>query len=133
MVFPNQNTNCRRSTDSNSQIVDTLMEGDGYLPLGRTPDNLFMLFRGPVTNQRCWAPTFLFLIPFGPLDQVPGEVLPFINYPTATPTSTNVPKQATNTPAAPQCNDGVDNDGDGQTDYGRDKQCTSPTDNNESS
>lgn len=133
MVYPDQDTNCRRSTDSNSQIVDTLLQGIGYLPLGRTPDNLFMLFRGPVTNQRCWAPVFLLTIPFGPLDQVPSDLLPYINYPTATPTATNVPRQATSTPAAPQCNDGKDNDGDGQTDYGRDKQCSSPTDNNESS
>lgn len=135
MVFPEQDTNCRRSTDSNSQIQDTLKMGVGYFPLGRTPDNLFMLFRGPVTNQRCWAPAFLFLIPFGPLNQVPGDVLPYINYPTATPTATNVPRQPTSTsgaPSTPQCNDGKDNDGDGDID-GRDKQCSSPTDNNESS
>lgn len=36
-------------------------------------------------------------------------------------------------PAAPkQCNDGIDNDGDGLTDYPNDPGCDSPTDNNES-
>ena len=142
MVFPEQDTNCRRSTDSDSQIIDTLFKGIGYIPLGRTPDNLFMLFRGPVTNQRCWAPTFLFLVPFGPLNLLPGDVLPYINYPTPTPIPTNVPRQATSTsgsqpqqptatPSIPQCSDGRDNDGDGAID-GRDKQCSSGTDNNES-
>ncbi|MCL5428275.1 MAG: hypothetical protein M1347_00540 [Chloroflexi bacterium] len=142
MVFPEQDTNCRRSTDSNSQIIDTLKKSVGYIPLGRTPDNLFMLFRGPVTNQRCWAPTFLFFVPFGPLNQVPGEELPDISYPTPTPIPTNVPRQATSTsasqsqqptatPSTPQCSDGRDNDGDGAID-GRDKQCSSGSDNNES-
>jgi hypothetical protein len=64
---------------------------------------------------------------------VSGDVLPYINYPTATPTATNAPKQATSTPSAPQCNDGIDNDSDGDVDYGRDKHCTSLTDNNEGS
>jgi hypothetical protein len=131
MVYPDQNTNCRQGTSSSSQAYDTLMQGEGYIPVGRTPDNLYFLFRGPVTNVRCWAPTSLFTIPFGPLNLVPSEALPYINYPTATPTPSAGPK-ATATPL-PQCSDGIDNDSDGNTDYPRDKNCASPSDNNESS
>jgi len=133
MVFPDQDVNCRQAPSSNSQILDTLFKGIGYMPLGRTPDNLYMLLRGPATNQRCWAPTFLFTIPFGPLSGVPGSVLPFILYPTSTPTPTNTAPTA----STPQCSDGIDNDGDGRIDYNPtglgDLQCTSLSDNNESS
>jgi hypothetical protein len=129
MVYPEQDTNCRRGPSGSAEIDDTLQEGEGYTPTGRTPDNLYMLFRGPTRGVRCWAASALFDIPFGPLSGVPGSVLPYINYPTATPTPTKVP---TNTPSLPQCNDRIDNDGDGDIDYGRDKDCSSPTDNNES-
>jgi hypothetical protein len=134
MVFPEQNANCRRSNSNDSQIVDTLFEGVGYVPLGRGPDNMWMLFRGPVTNNRCWAAVFLFDIPFGPLNEVPASELPYILYPTATPTPTRVPSntQAPTAVPGPQCNDGVDNDGDGNIDYPADKECRSATDNNES-
>lgn len=132
MVYPDQDTNCRRAPNDQN-IVDTLFKGVGYIPLGRTPDNQYMLLRGPASGQRCWAASFLFTIPFGPLSGVPGSVLPYINYPTATPTPTKVP------PSAPQCSDGVDNDGDGRIDYSistsgsptGDRQCTSASDNSE--
>jgi hypothetical protein len=138
MVFPEQDTNCRQGPNSNSQILDTLEEGMGYIPLGRTPDNFYMLFRGPFNNARCWAAAFLFFIPFGPLDQVPGDVLPYISYPTATPTpaaASATPRPPTSTPA-PQCSDGIDNDGDGTIDYNPnstsgDRDCIDAQDDNE--
>jgi hypothetical protein len=146
MVFPDQDTNCRKAPDSTSEAFDTLLDGEGIIPLGRTPDNLYMFFRGPVTSVRCWAAAFLFTIPFGPLNLVPPEVLPYINYPTPTPTPTQssgsgpsatpVPAKPTATPI-PQCSDGLDNDGDGGIDYnptgGRkgDPQCKDASDNNE--
>lgn len=134
MVQPEQDTNCRRGPAGNTEIDDTLKEGEDYEPLGRTPDNLYMLFKGPTRGVRCWAASSLFIIPFGPLNQVPGSVLPYINYPTSTPTPTKVPAVATKTPvpvALSQCNDGIDNDGDGNIDYGPDKECSSPSDNDE--
>lgn len=134
MVYPEQDSNCRRGPDSNTQIDATLFQGQGYTPTGRTPDNLYLLFR--INGVRCWAAAFLFDIPFGPLSGVPGTVLPYVNYPTATPTPTHVP--ATAAPSAPQCSDGVDNDGDGAVDYRppstslkADPQCSSDTDNSE--
>jgi hypothetical protein len=135
MVYANQNTNCRQGPSGNSLILDTLLKGIGYIPLGRTPDNLYMLFLGPA-NQSCWAPVFLFTIPFGSLSGVPDSVLPLILYPTATPTPTK-----TVTPVQ-QCRDRIDNDGDGLIDYkpptatggsgGGDPDCVGPNDNNES-
>ena len=145
MVFPDQDTNCRQGPNPTSEPHDTLLQGEGIIPLGRTPDNLYFLFRGPVTSARCWAAAFLFTIPFGPLNLVPPEVLPYINYPTPTPTPTQasgsgpsatpVPAKPTATPI-PQCSDGLDNDGDGGVDYnptGRtgDRQCKDASDNNE--
>ena len=132
MVFPEQDTNCRRAPND-GQIVDTLFMGEGYMPLGRGPDNFWMLFIGPATGVRCWAFASLFDIPFGPLPNVPGTVLPYINYPTATPTPTLVP---THTPnpfggGQTQCSDGVDNDRDQLVDM-KDPDCSSLSDNNES-
>ncbi len=135
MVYPDEDANCRRAPEDQN-IVDTLFKGVGYLPLGRTPDNLYLLFRGPLTNQRCWVPAFLLTIPFGPLSAVPSSDLPFILYPTATPTPTKT------VAAVPQCKDGIDNDGDGKIDYkpptalggggGGDPQCSNLNDNDES-
>lgn len=94
MVFPEQDTNCRQSNAQGAPILRTLLMGQGYIPLGRGPDNLWMLFL--VDGAHCWALASLFVIPFGPLPDVPGDVLPYINYPTATPTS--IPPTFTRTP-----------------------------------
>ncbi len=52
--------------------------------------------------------------------------------PTVTPTPTATPTQKSGGGggAAPQCNDGVDNDGDGAIDL-RDKECADANDNDE--
>ena len=132
MVFPEQDTNCRQSNTQGALILRTLLMGQGYMPLGRGPDNQWMLFL--VDGARCWAFASLFDIPFGPLPNVPGTVLPYINYPTATPTPTFVPPTKTPTPVPSggqtQCSDGVDNDGDRLIDL-KDSDCSSATDNNE--
>lgn len=96
MVFPEQDTNCRQSNSSNAVILRSLEMGMGYIPLGRGPDNLWMLFL--IDGARCWAFADLFDIPFGPLPNVPAEVLPYINYPTPTPTPTPAPPTRTPTP-----------------------------------
>jgi hypothetical protein len=56
----------------------------------------------------------------------------------ANPTATPTPRSGGSTP---QCSDGIDNDGDGLTDFvapgaaggGGDRECSSPNDNDESS
>jgi hypothetical protein len=136
MAYPDQDTNCRQEPYGNSLVLDTLFKGIGYIPLGRTPDNQYLMFQGPASNQSCWAPVYLFTIPFGSLSGVSDGVLPPILYPTVTPTQTQ-----TVTPIQ-QCRDRIDNDGDGKIDYkaptstggggGGDPQCTGPNDNNES-
>ncbi len=136
MVYPDEDTNCRQGPSGNSLLLDTLFKDIGYIPVGRTPDNLYMLFQGPATNQNCWAAAFLFTIPFGSLSSMPDSVLPIILYPTATP----VPTKAV-TPV-PQCRDRIDNDGDGLIDYkpptstggsgGGDPDCVGSNDNDES-
>jgi hypothetical protein len=135
MVFPEQDTNCRQSNTQGAPILRTLLMGQGYMPLGRGPDNLWMLFL--IDGARCWGLASLFDIPFGPLPNVPGTVLPYINYPTATPTPTFIPPTRTNTPSSSgggggqtQCSDNVDNDNDGAIDL-KDRDCSSLTDNNE--
>jgi hypothetical protein len=58
--------------------------------------------------------------------------------PTPTPSPTASPTATPSPTPIPQCSDGVDNDGDGLTDYGldplvNDPQCSSPADNDEAS
>ncbi|HEY2480335.1 MAG TPA: lytic murein transglycosylase [Solirubrobacterales bacterium] len=50
--------------------------------------------------------------------------------PTTTPPATTTPSTTPTTPTAPQCSDGIDNDGDGLIDM-EDPDCSSPSDNNE--
>lgn len=100
MVFPERDTNCRRAPND-AYIIDTLFMGQGYIPLGRGPDNFWMLFIGPATGLRCWSLASLFDIPFGPLPGVPGTLLPYINYPTPTPTPAPVGPTRTPTPTMP--------------------------------
>jgi len=48
------------------------------------------------------------------------------------PATSTTPSTTTTTPAAPQCSDGIDNDGDGLIDL-EDPDCSSPGDNTEAS
>jgi hypothetical protein len=66
----------------------------------------------------------------------PGCVATQPNAFVLTPPNTTCTGDTSTPPPAPQCSDGVDNDGDGFTDYNvvpalRDPQCTSPSDTNE--
>jgi hypothetical protein len=142
LAVPQQNVNCREGNGSAFEIADTLFEAEKYSPTGRGFDNLWVRFMGPVTQVNCWAFVDNLVLEINgepaPIDEIPESLLPFVNYPptsTPSPTVTFTPepdRTETSTPSTPQCSDGKDNDGDGAID-GRDKQCTSPTDNNESS
>jgi hypothetical protein len=147
-AIPLQNANCREGNGSIFEIADTLFEGEEYTPIGRGFDNLWVQFLGPRFEEECWVfienITLLINNVPTPIGEVPEFLLPFVSYPptpTMTPTLTFTPEPAeteqtstptTAPPTAPQCSDGVDNDKDGSIDYGRDPQCASQTDNDES-
>jgi hypothetical protein len=93
VAIPTSNVSCRAANSSDSAIVDFL-EADGfYKPVGRGPDNQWLLFQAPSTGKDCWAFAETLRILWGidfvlPTD-LPNAVLPFVPYPfvpTETPT-----------------------------------------------
>jgi hypothetical protein len=138
-AIPQQNVNCRLGNSSMFDIADTLFLNEVYTPIARGIDNLWVQFRGPVTNVKCWVfvenINLLINDVITPIDEIPESLLPFVNYPpTPTPTFTASPEpqEPSDTPLSslPHCNDGFDNDQDGAIDM-RDKDCETPSDNNE--
>lgn len=132
-AVPTQNTNCREGNGSQFEIADTLIEGTKYTPIGRGRDNMWVLFNGPTFGTKCWAyiQNLTLLINDDPvaIEDVSAGLLPFVSYPptpTPAPTPTFTPE-----PFTPQCNDGVDNDGDRRIDL-NDTSCRNANDNDES-
>lgn len=152
-VLPYADSNCRYAcSSSNSDVADTLLEGAIYSPLGVDYGNGWFLFSGPSFGEQCWVHESLLDLQISEesvdLDAVSASGLveeyacPVL--PTATAAAdASSPSTATSTSAPPQCNDGIDNDGDGRADYyppaavlppGRgDAQCSDANDNDESS
>lgn len=145
VAIPSQNVNCREGNSSQFDITDTLFMNEEYSPNARGFDNLWVRFLGPLSQVQCWVfiDNLQLLLNEEAVEiaDVPEPFLPFAPYPaTATPEPT-----ATFTPEptrAPQCSDGIDNDGDGRIDFGNaaaiaggtaDRECSSPTDDNEAS
>lgn len=141
LAIPQQDVNCREGNGSMFEIADTLQDGKEYSPTGRGHDNLWVRFIGPSFQQTCWAFVDNLILEINGeetlIEKIPESLLPFVDYPatpTPSPTPTLTPEPGrTDTPApsAPQCSDGVDNDGDRAVDL-KDKQCRSATDNDES-
>ena len=138
MAYPDEDTNCREAP--NGRIIDTLFQGEAYLMRGRDAQNQWIFLRGP-NGRLCWAFAALFTFTHdgheSDLSEIPLDWLPNILTPTATFTPTPATGGApaatkTSAPPPPQCNDGIDNDGDGLIDMA-DGRCKDPTDNSESS
>lgn len=133
VAIPTQNTNCREGNSSQFEIADTLQEGKEYSPIGRGRDNMWVLFKGPTFETKCWAyiQNLTLLINDQPvaIEDVTEDLLPFVGYP-ATPTPTPTPT-FTPEPFTPECSDGIDNDGDRRIDL-NDTSCSNANDNDES-
>jgi len=135
IAIPNQNANCRLGPSSASfESVDILFMGSEYKPIGRGPDDMWLLFDGPDYAGNCWVfieGLDLFLnhqpVEIGDVPESVLPVVPYPDFPTATPTPTFTPE-----PFRPECNDGIDNDGDGDIDLA-DGRCIDANDNDESS
>jgi hypothetical protein len=143
VAIPEQNVNCREGNSNAFDIADTLFEAMEYSPLGRGFDNLWVLFNGPATGASCWVFVDNLVMVLDGVEtaivEIPEARLPFVGYPatpTPEPTATFTPEPT----AAPQCSDGIDNDGDGRIDFAPsgiagstgDRECDSPSDNDES-
>lgn len=133
MALPSQNANCRLGPSATYfDVVDTLFAGSEYTPQAQGPDGLWLLFTGPAYDGDCWALSqnldlFCDTAPVELSDVSPCTlaVVAYPPLPTLTPTPTFTPE-----PPLPQCSDGLDNDGDGNTDM-RDPQCSSTADDSE--
>jgi hypothetical protein len=140
VAIPSQNANCRQGPSASLfEIDDTLFEDKEYQPIGVGPDGQWLQFLGPVSDSRCWVfsdnlDLFCRDVPVDVANLSPCTlpVVPYPALPTLTPTPTFTPEpDRTGTPA-PQCSDGIDNDGDGDIDLA-DGRCLSPTDDDENS
>jgi hypothetical protein len=137
-AVPLQNANCREGNGSIFEIADTLFQGEEYSPLGRGFDNLWVLFEGPSFQTNCWVfvENLTLLINDEPvqIQQISETLLPVVDYPptpTPSPTLTFTPEPSeTTAPSIPECNDGIDNDGDKYTDL-RDRECRNAQDDDE--
>jgi len=140
-----QDTNCRIGCQASQfDIADSLIQGFQYPINAISSDGFFVQFIGPATGQICWAPLSLIDLQLNgqsvelaaisedlySIASCPSTPTPL---PTATftpePTKTDIPPTAV---PLPECNDGIDNDGDGDIDMA-DGRCLSPTDDSESS
>lgn len=140
ITMPIRNANCRLGPSASLfEIDDTLLMDTEYLPVAQGPDAMWLLFAGPISQNRCWVfvdnlELFCSDTPVEIADISPCT-LAIANYPplptlTPTPTFTPEPDEPTDTPDLPQCSDGIDNDGDGDIDM-KDGRCTSPNDDSE--
>lgn len=137
LAAPIQNANCRQGPSSSAfDIVDTLLAGRKYTPLGQGPDHLWLLFKAPNFDSNCWV--FAENIDLSCRGEVVnlfnlgGCELPIVEYPripTPLPTATFTPEP--DEPFVAECNDGKDNDGDGRIDL-NDTSCVNANDNDES-
>lgn len=138
IAIPIQNVNCREGNSTLFEIADTLLAGSANEPTARGVDNLWLQFAGPTYGEPCWVfvnGLTLFLNDAEvEIDMIPEAVLSIVQYPpppTATPTMIPEAEDTeTPEPASPQCDDGIDNDGDGFVDMA-DRECRSSSDDDE--
>jgi hypothetical protein len=139
VAIPIQNVNCRYGNSNQFEIADTLFEGQAYRPDARGNDNLWVRFLGPVAQVQCWVFVdnldLLLNDEIVELVNVTEALLPYASYPATTtpsPTPTFAPEPSATAAPRPQCDDGIDNDGDGDIDMA-DGRCLSPDDDSENS
>jgi hypothetical protein len=145
-VVAPQDTNCRASDYTASQNLATFQAGQEANVLAINPEGTHVRIQEPNFDIRCWVWLGLVDLMLGPDIIEPNDqpgLIAVVNppEPTATPTdtasSTATPTSSSGGGGTPQCSDGVDNDGDGLTDYSAlgagDPQCTDANDNDESS
>ncbi|MCW5876271.1 MAG: right-handed parallel beta-helix repeat-containing protein [Anaerolineales bacterium] len=101
VVIPRQTYNCRHGNSTLFDVVDTLMQGAQYTPVGIGPDKLWLQFRGPSFGRLCWAPTEGFTLFLDDqeitVDVLPETLLSIVLYPplptlTSTPLPTETPE-----------------------------------------
>lgn len=128
-VVAPQNTNCRASDYTDSKNLVTLMADQPAEIIAINPEGTHIRILEPEFEIRCWVWLGLVDLMLGP-DMIDPALLPDLVSIERPPTL--VPPTETPTPIPlPECSDGIDNDGDGDTDMS-DGRCTSPDDDSES-
>ena len=142
-----RDTNCRASDYNDSANIGTIKEGQQALILAVNPQGTYVRVEEPNFQVHCWVWVDLVDLKLGTETIYPDDLIGLVSIqqapaPTSTPTSTSSGGGSGGGASTPQCSDGVDNDGDGKADYYAgavppagvgDAQCSSPTDNDESS
>ncbi len=137
-AVPIENANCRLGDTLQHKNVATLFMGKPYKVIAVHPQFMYVRVHEPASDVDCWVWTDLIMLGFGEKVITPEELKDHVPVilppPVATPTFTPEPDGPTATPA-PQCSDGIDNDGDGLIDYNPtgagDPQCRNANDNDE--
>jgi hypothetical protein len=157
LVLPSRDTNCRYGCAASLwEIADTLFDGMEYMPIGADYSTGYYVFSGPASGETCYVhESFVdaringVSVDFEAVrvsDLVANWACPLnptltpTPLPTATPSATVVSGGGGAGATPPECSDGIDNDGDGATDFGTtaqiaagtaDRQCSDANDNDE--
>lgn len=139
-VIPEKNLTCREGGGIAYREVDYALENESYQLQAISQDLTHGQIIGPKWEILCW-------IPIGPEwaqilhgeqeispQELPEGLVPIASYPPLpidTPTPTPEPQPDIPEPSPPECNDGIDNDGDSLIDL-NDRECSDTNDNDES-
>ncbi len=137
-AVPIENANCRLGDTLQHKNVATLFAGKPYKVTAMNPQATYVRIYEAKSAVECWVWVDLVVLGEDLGVKTPEEIFEMVPIsqppPVATPTFTPEPEGPTATPA-PQCSDGIDNDGDGHTDYSPtgagDPQCRTASDNDE--
>jgi hypothetical protein len=132
-----KDANCREGDTSAHRNIGTLFKDQKAFVLAVNPAATHVRIKEPNFNVMCWV--WLDLVDLFQGEQLldPDRLPDFVDVitiPPVTPTPTPLPvvmPESTEV-TVPICADGIDNDKDGYTDFGYDRQCSSQLDNDES-
>lgn len=143
-VIALKDANCREGDTTAHRNIGTLFKGQQAFVLAVNPAATHVLIEEPSTKVHCWVwldlvDLFLrdeILDHHELLDLVDVFTIPLVPTPTFTPEPLDEAIPEPTEVTVPLCADGIDNDGDGYTDYGQnrtnDPQCSGQLDNDES-
>jgi hypothetical protein len=136
-VVAKVDANCREGDTTAHRNIGTLLEGQESHVLGINPQLTHIKIKDPDSRSLCWVWLDLVDLFLGDEPLVPGDLPDYVDVlsippvPTAPPEPLDEAQPEATEVTVPICADGIDNDGDGYTDYLYDRECSSQLDNDE--